>query len=69
MLGIIDRFEQCLVVIELEDGSITNIKRKYIPEKAKEGDVLNLGSIISINYEETEKRRKRIEHITKDIWE
>lgn len=69
MLGIIDRIEGSFAVIELEDGNITNIKRTDIPKDAKEGDVLNIENKISINYEETEKRRRKIEQITKDLWE
>ena len=40
--GIIDRFEDDLVVVEVKDGSI-NVPRHLIPADAREGDVLVKG--------------------------
>ena len=70
MQGTIDRFEEEFAVVELESGKMKNIKRSLIPKDAKEGDVLNIeGDVITIDYEETEKRRKEIEEMTKDLFE
>ena len=69
MLGVIDRFEGKFAVIELEDEKIINIKKIDIPKEAREGDVLNINDVITINYEETKKRKKRIEDVTKNSWE
>jgi len=68
MRGIIDRFEGDFAVVELEDGEMRNIKRELVPAEAKEGDVLNIIEVITIDYEETEKRRKKIEELTEDMW-
>ncbi|MCY6485317.1 DUF3006 domain-containing protein [Clostridium aestuarii] len=68
MLGIIDRFEEEFVVIELHDGTMLNMKKKMIPKEAKEGYVLSITNTVTINYEETDKRRRYIENITKNIW-
>lgn len=69
MFGIIDRFEGELVIVELEDSSIINIRKEDVPKEAKEGDVLNIKENITINYEETTKRKKKMQEMTKDIWE
>ncbi|MCT4605669.1 MAG: DUF3006 domain-containing protein [Marinisporobacter sp.] len=70
MYMIIDRFEENLAVCEREDGKIINIERNMIPQDAKEGDVLVVDeNRIFIDREETLKRRKKIEEMTKNLWE
>jgi len=69
MRGIIDRFEGSFAVVELDNNEMKNIKRELVPADAKEGDVLNIDEIITIDYKETEKRRRDIEKLTKDMWE
>ncbi|WP_414637065.1 DUF3006 domain-containing protein [Acetobacterium sp.] len=45
------------------------MKRNKIPSSAKEGDVLDIvNDQITIDSEETEKRKKEIEELTKDLW-
>lgn len=68
MFGIIDRFEGHVAVIELENKKIINIEKNKIPVEAKSGDVLNIENYITINLEETKKRRKYIEELNKDLW-
>ena len=36
--GVIDRFEEEYVVVELEDGVMLNLPKVEVPEDAKEGD-------------------------------
>lgn len=67
MKVIIDRFEDNFAVCEKEDKTMVDIPKKILPEEAKESDVLNIS--ITIDYSETEKRKKEIEELTKDIWE
>ena len=69
MRGIIDRFEGSFAVVELDNNEMKNIKRELVPIEAKEGDVLNIFEVITIDHEETEKRRKDIEKLTEDMWE
>lgn len=69
MFGAIDRFEGSFAVVELDDGRIINIKKEKIPAGAKEGYVLNIGETIVIDYEETKRRRNKIEKVTEDLWE
>lgn len=66
---IIDRFEGGFAVCEKENREMIDIAKSSIPMEAKEGDVLNIqeGSI-TIDYEETAKRKKAIEELTKDLW-
>lgn len=66
MKVIIDRFEGDFAVCEKEDKTMVNIPNELLPKEAKEGNVLTIN--ISIDAEETEKRKKLIEDLTKDIW-
>lgn len=53
----IDRFEGEYAIVELEDREMVEIPRIILPSGAKEGDILN----ISIDEDETEIRRRRIQ--------
>lgn len=64
-LCIIDRFEGDWAVIEYEDKTF-NFPKDLLPKEAKEGDVLKFD--ITIDREETEKRRKTIEDLAKDLF-
>ena len=69
MKVIIDRFEGNFAVCEKEDRQMVDIKKSKIPTTAKEGDVLNIDKdMITIDSVETEKRKKEIEELTKDLW-
>ncbi|NLK94139.1 MAG: DUF3006 domain-containing protein [Clostridiales bacterium] len=69
MKVIIDRFEENIAVCEKYNGELINIIRNKIPKEAKEGDVLLIeDNIISIDLEETEKRKNKIKKLTKDLW-
>lgn len=69
MKVIIDRFEGEYAVCEKKNREMIDIKRETIPEQAKEGDVLDIqGDKITIDVMETEKRKKEIEELTKDLW-
>jgi hypothetical protein len=69
MKVIIDRFEGEYAVCEKEDREMMDIKRDCLPKEAKEGDVLHIeGDKIIIDVMETEKRKKEIEELTKDLW-
>ncbi|MDP4178548.1 MAG: DUF3006 domain-containing protein [Bacillota bacterium] len=66
----IDRFENNFAVCEKDDRAMINIERNKIPLEAKEGDILDIeGNFVSINKIETEKRKKQIDEMTKDLWE
>lgn len=69
MMGVIDRFEGGIAVVEINKGKMLNIAKEMLPTQVKEGDVLNIGDTITINIEETEKRKKEIEELTKDIFQ
>lgn len=70
MKVVIDRFEGNHAVCEKQNREMINIERNIIPKEAKEGDVLNIEeSVITIDIEETKRRRAEIEELTKDLWE
>ncbi|UZQ81774.1 DUF3006 domain-containing protein [Thermoanaerobacter sp. RKWS2] len=64
-LCIIDRFEGDWAVIEYEDRTF-NFPKELLPKEAKEGNVLKFD--ITIDREETEKRKKAIEDLAKDLF-
>lgn len=67
---IIDRFEGNYAVCEKEDRTMMNVKKSKIPGIAKEGDVLSIDNdVIIINKEKTQERKRKIEKLTKDLWE
>lgn len=68
MFGVIDRFEGEVAVIVLDDGKVMDFKKEVLPEGVKEGDVLNIGDVITLNKEETEKRKKDFKKYL-DLWE
>jgi len=66
---VIDRFEGDYAVCEKEDRGMMDIERILIPLESKEGDVISIDDDkISIDIEETNKRKKEIEKLTKDLW-
>lgn len=66
MKFIIDRIEQDTAVVELESGELLSLPYALLcPLQAKEGDVLRL----SIDQEETAKRRERVSFLLKDIFQ
>ncbi|KAA8666300.1 DUF3006 domain-containing protein [Clostridium sp. HV4-5-A1G] len=69
MRVIIDRFEGPYAVCEKEDKTMIDIKRINLPKNVKEGCVLDVcKDKITVNIEETEKRKKKIDSLTEDIW-
>lgn len=62
---IIDRFEGNWAVLELPDGTTFSFPRHLLPSEVKEGDVLKLD--ISIDKEETEKRRKQAQRLLDEL--
>lgn len=63
MQVIIDRFEGDFAIVETQDKVYVNLPRILLP-KAKEGDVIN----IDIDAAETEKRKKVIGSLAKEVW-
>lgn len=61
---IIDRFEGEFAVVETEDKEMLNIPHKLLPD-ACEGDVVT----ITIDKDETEKRKKNIKNLMNDLFE
>ncbi|MDP4088088.1 MAG: DUF3006 domain-containing protein [Bacillota bacterium] len=69
MKVVIDRFEGEYAVCEKDDRTMVDIERNRIPSSAREGDVLDIDrDIITVDTAETERRKKEIEELTKDIW-
>lgn len=61
----IDRFEGDYAVVELENRDMADLPKALVPLGAKEGDILE----ITIDEDETESRRQRIERMTEDLWD
>lgn len=70
MKVIIDRFEGKYAVCQQEDLSMINIEKSKLPKEAEEGDVLSVfDDTISIDKEETDRLKKQVEKLSKDVWE
>jgi len=69
MKGIIDRFEGEYAVVELQNGKIINIDKKKLPIEVQEGTVIHISESITINIEETAKRKSEIEKLTENLWD
>lgn len=70
MTGVIDRFEGEFCVVEMENGSMKDIRVTEIPVGSKEGDVLRFKDHnISFDKIETEKRKHEIEELMKDMFQ
>lgn len=67
--GIIDRFEGNLAVIEF-DSDMRDIPKKKLPEGSEVGDLLIFdGDSITIDKAGTDKLRKEIEDLMKELFE
>ena len=65
MQGIIDRFEGEYAVIEYEK-KMYNISKIFIPEEAKEGNVLNIK--ITVDQSGTDEQKEEISQLMKSVW-
>lgn len=63
MQVIVDRVEKEYLVVELENGNISNIPRDIID--ASEGDVID----ITVNNEATKTRKTRIKELMDSVFE
>ena len=63
---VIDRFEGDMAVIEY-NGKTFDLPRSLLPREAEEGDVLKLS--ITVDKEETAKRKKKIENLVDELFD
>ncbi len=74
MQGIIDRIEDNIVVIEVED-KVVNVSKELFEGDFKEGDsvdiILEEGTITKVikNEEATKSRKEYMESLVKDMWQ
>jgi|GEM_PF-5379506 len=71
MRGIIDRIENKIVIIELEDGTMLEVNKKNIKGMCREGKVVELQhecENLLINEYETIERKKYMDILIKDLW-
>jgi len=68
MYGVIDRFEGEFAVIETDQGEVKNIKKILLPQKAKEGDVINMEKL-TIDESETKRRQNAIDRLANKLFE
>ncbi|MDN5330834.1 MAG: hypothetical protein PWP45_59 [Tepidanaerobacteraceae bacterium] len=66
--GILDRFEGDFAVIETFDGMTMNIKKRFLPENAREGDVIDLDDL-SIDEPLTRQRKEKIRKLAERLFE
>ncbi len=61
---IVNRIEGNYLVLELEDGNIVDVPKELIPE-AREGDIIR----ISIDKEETDKKKEEMQELVDSVFE
>ncbi|HDX9612650.1 TPA: DUF3006 domain-containing protein [Bacillus toyonensis] len=67
--GIIDRFEEALAIIEINNITI-DVPRSKLPSNVKEGDVLIIeNDTYTIDKNETDKRRREIQNLMDKLFE
>lgn len=71
MKAIVDRFEQCFVVVELEDGTTKDILRSQCPENLAIGQAIDIAEdgTISIDAVRTETLKEEIDALADDLFE
>lgn len=70
MKVVIDRFEGEYAICEKESEVMLKIEKSKLPSEASEGDVIIIdGDNITIDRDETQKRKERIEKLMKELWE
>lgn len=71
MKAIVDRFEQCFVVVELEDGTTKDILCSQCPEDLAIGQAIDIAEdgTISIDALRTETLKEEIDALADDLFE
>lgn len=69
MKGIIDRFEDEIVVIEM-NGVTKDFPKSILPMEAEVGDIVEIvGNHVDVLKSDTNIRKKEIEKLMEDVWE
>lgn len=67
---VIDRFEDAYAICEKESGEMLRIEKSKLPSEASEGDMIIIDEDrITIDRDETLKRKTRIERLMGELWE
>ena len=70
MKGIIDRFEEDIAVIELENNEFIDINISDLPKNISTGDVIELlDGKINLCIEETKNKKQAIEDLMDELFE
>lgn len=71
MKAVVDRFEYCFVVIELEDGTTRNILRAHCPAHIEVGQAIDIAEdgTITIDHARTQALKREIEALADDLFE
>jgi pyruvate kinase len=70
MKGIIDRFEEDIAVIELENHEFIDINISDLPKNISTGDVIELlDGKINLCIEETKNKKQAIEDLMDELFE
>lgn len=63
---IIDRFENDIAVVELENGKMIDCPRELFPNNAKEGSIIKIMVDEKATTEKLEQMQKRLNRLFKD---
>ncbi|SMF88115.1 Protein of unknown function [Paenibacillus uliginis N3/975] len=68
--GVIDRFEDDIAVVEVEDGKTLHYPKHLLPSDAEVGDVIKIdGNHFTVDKDETKKRRNEIDGLMNELFE
>ena len=70
MFYIVDRIEGSIIVVEDQNGNITNLNKNKVNGQIKEGDCLRKeNEKFFLDIEKTKERKIEIEKLMKGMWE
>ncbi|MBM7700134.1 DUF3006 domain-containing protein [Kurthia huakuii] len=71
MKAIVDRFECCFVVIELEDGTTKDVPRAHCPDNIDVGQAIDIAEdgTITIDAARTQALKREIDALADDLFE
>lgn len=69
--GIIDRFEGCYAIVEMDENSMEFITKDILPEDADVGDliIIHENHLITLDSAGTTERRDEINKLANDLFE
>lgn len=70
IIGIVDRFEGSMAIIEISKTNIINLEIKRLPPGTKEGDIVIItGNSVTLDEDGTAARKREIDQLFSTLFE